>query len=63
MEKSYHTVIINDMGNGNYYESVSIEDSVLIKGIEHLIENAKGSVDKTERDLAPDQRLYDLSFR
>lgn len=61
--KIWHTVTINDMGLGNFYQSIDVEDYDLVREITRLEVMAIASVDNTKRDRSPNPILYDLGFR
>lgn len=60
----WHTVTINDMGHGNYYEKKEYEDGNLVAGVQMIESRAKYYVDnRTDTNPLQDQRLLDLGFK
>jgi len=62
--KRWHNIIINDMGVTNYYKKQEVEDSLLIKTIYDMENDAKFWVDNRPDNIStPDSRLSDLGFK
>jgi hypothetical protein len=62
--KIWHNIIVNDMGVTNYYKKREVEDSLLLKTISDMENDAKLWVDnRTENISKPDSRLSDLGFK
>lgn len=62
--KKWHNITINDMGVTNYYHKQSVEDSLLIKTLSDMENEAKLWVDKRSyNNPTPDSRLTELGFK
>lgn len=60
----YHTVLINDMGPGNYYKKEEVRDSLLEKALYSLEKRAEDYVNKIiDGRPSHDERLTKLGFK